>query len=116
MKLSIIALYVKDYEKSLYFYNTLLGLPVSHRQPGHGGTELVFLGEKGNVSIELIPIPPESYTGFSLGFDVENLAEAKKHLTENGYPVEDEMAINPQTTICFLDGPNGEKIELIERK
>ncbi|MDL2327586.1 VOC family protein [Ruminococcaceae bacterium OttesenSCG-928-A11] len=115
MKFALASLYVSDLEKSLHFYNTLLEMPILRQMSGPGGAELVFLGQEGGVCLELVSAKaPETYSGFSLGFEMEDLAAAKKRLAAGGYPVLEELAAGPQTTICFLDGPNGEKVELIE--
>ncbi|MDR2795545.1 MAG: VOC family protein, partial [Spirochaetaceae bacterium] len=45
MRYAHITLYVKNLEKSLAFYQGVLGLPVTRRVPGERGP--VFLGESG---------------------------------------------------------------------
>lgn len=117
MKFAVVTLYVKDMEKSLTFYNTLLEMSIIRKQPIGEEKELVFLGNGGEVQLELIPSDEDvTYSGFSIGFETENLLLAKKCLEDNGYPIKSEMAPNPFTTLCFLQGPNGEEVELIEYK
>ncbi|MFT4145810.1 MAG: VOC family protein [Mobilitalea sp.] len=113
MKFSLATLYVKDMEKSLEFYNTLIGLPIVRRQVIGEGNELVFLGA-GDTLLELIPTDGNvQYAGFSIGFEVEDLLAAKEQLENNGYKIKREMSPNPSLTLCFLDGPNGEEVELL---
>ncbi|MDF2842721.1 MAG: Glyoxalase/bleomycin resistance protein/dioxygenase [Herbinix sp.] len=116
MKFSLTTLYVKDMEKSLEFYNTLIGLPIVRRQVIGEDKELVFLGD-GDTLLELIPSDGNvQYAGFSIGFDVDDLLEAKERLENNGYKIKREMSPNSSLTLCFLDGPNGEEVELLEYK
>lgn len=114
MKLSCFTLYTKDMDKSMAFYTGILGLSIVRRLPTGDGKELVFLGTEGGPTLELVPAEQGiSYAGFSIGFEVEQLTETKKHLEENGYPIKREFRPNPSTTLCFFDGPNGEEVELI---
>jgi lactoylglutathione lyase len=114
MKFSLVTLYVKDMEKSLTFYNRLLEMPIVGRHAIGQGKELVFLGTDGNVQLELIPADTEVvYSGFSIGFEAADLTGIKERLAANGYMIKREFSPAPTTTLCFLDGPNGEEIELI---
>ncbi len=115
MKFSLTTLYVNDMDKSIKFYNGILGMPIIRKQLMGEGKELVFLGDDCNVNLELITSQVKmEYKGFSIGFDVENLSTVKAILIENGYAVKNEMSPNPSLTLCFIDGPNGEEVELIE--
>ena len=110
----ILALHVKDMEKSLAFYSTLLGLSVLRRHSPGEGREMVFLGEDGKPRLELILTGEgATYAGFSIGFPVDDLAGIKERLARHGYPVTREVVAGPDTTLCFLEGPNGEQVELI---
>ncbi len=114
MKFSLATLHVQDMEKAVAFYNGLLEIPIIRRQPIGGGKELMFMGVDGQPNLELIPsTEPVSYSGFSIGFDVEDLEAIKQKLAQNGYPVKHEMTAGPSTVLCFLQGPNGEEVELI---
>lgn len=117
MKFALATLYVKDMEKSLEFYNTILEIPIIRRQPVGPNKELVFMGVDGQANLELIPSDSAvTYSGFSVGFEVDSLSDIKKRLAANGYMIEQEFSPAPTTTLCFLSGPNGEKVELIEYK
>lgn len=111
------ALYVTDMEKSLEFYHDLLENPVLRKQPIGEGKELIFLGKEGGAVLELLPSDSAiTYSGFVIGFEVENLSAVKARLENAGYPIKQEMNPNPSTTLCFLEGPNGEEVELIKYK
>ncbi len=116
MKFQLVTLYVKDMNKALEFYNGLLDLPILKRQK-MGDKELVFLGNVGNVNLELIETTEEiKYKGFSIGFEVNDIETLRDDLKQNGYLIKSEIKPNPYLTLYFLDGPNGEEIELIEQK
>jgi len=115
MKFALLTLHVKDMDKSLAFYHELLEMPIVRRQPPGPGKELVFLGQDGDVNLELIPAEGDTvFSGFSAGFVVEDLAAVKERLAAHGYPVKREFSPNPSLILSFLDGPDGEEIELIK--
>ncbi len=117
MRFALATLYVKNMKKSLAFYNAMLEIPVIKRQPIGPDKELVFLGVEGQPNLELIPTDDDmSYSGFSIGFDVDDLSAMKERLAANGYAVKREFSPDPSTVLCFLDGPDGEEVELISRK
>jgi lactoylglutathione lyase len=104
-------------KKSLEFYNNLLEIPIVRRHIIGPGKELVFMGIDGEVNLELIPSDEKnSYSGFSIGFEVDDLPAIKERLNKHGYPVKREMSPDNSTTLCFLTGPNGEDVELIGKK
>ncbi|MDL2324300.1 VOC family protein [Ruminococcaceae bacterium OttesenSCG-928-A16] len=119
MRFSFITLYVKNMEKSLAFYQGLLGLKVQH-QMAMGDSEFVFLGEDGQPTIELIASPSHqnnTYTGFSVGIAVNSLPKATALLQANGHKLlRGPISPTPQTSFSFFEGPDGEEIELIEQR
>ncbi|MDR2940934.1 MAG: VOC family protein [Clostridiales bacterium] len=117
MKFALVTLHVKDMQKSITFYNNLLEIPIVRRQPAGPDSEMVFFGKADEAQLELVPSDTNiSYSGFSIGFEVDSLATIKERLASNGYNIKNEFSPVPTTTLCFLDGPNGEEVELIEYK
>lgn len=117
MKFALATVYVMDMEKSLAFYNELLGIPIISRQPFGPGKELVFLGIDGQANLELIPAEGKViYSGFSIGFEVEDLKAVKEKLSQSGYAFKREASPQEGLTLCFFEGPNGEEVELIEHR
>jgi lactoylglutathione lyase len=110
--------YVRDMEKSLGFYQGLLGLNLVRRSPSGSG-ELAFLGEAGQPNIELICHPGEAVPapgGFSLGFRVESLREGTAKLEQAGYPlVRGPISPNPAVSFSFFHDPDGLEIQLVEQ-
>lgn len=114
MKFSLATIYVKDMDKSLYFYNELLQLPLIGRHKMGPNAELAFLGIEGDANLELIANGKDNeYKGFSIGFTVENLDETLKLLEENGHPLIKEINPSPDMRLCFVNGPDGEEVELM---
>jgi lactoylglutathione lyase len=72
-----ITISVKDMGTSLDFYHGLLGLKILRRIPTGGGGELVFIGEEGQPSIELVSGHDggTAKSGFSIGFRVDSLSD-----------------------------------------
>ena len=116
---------VKNINKSLKFYQELLGLKLS-RELRLNDCNLYFLSdEHGEVQIELTyndETPENGYevgTGFGhFAFEVKSLDEFTKNLHAAGY----EYLYEPfklsaaGSTIAFVKDPDGYEIELIVRK
>jgi lactoylglutathione lyase len=111
--------HVSDMEKSLAFYQGLLGLNLVRRSPSGDG-ELAFLGEAGQPNIELICHPGEAkpvYSGFTLGFRVESLQEGTAKLEQAGYPlVRGPVSPGPAVSFSFFHDPDGIEIQLVEQR
>jgi lactoylglutathione lyase len=111
--------HVSDMEKSLGFYQGLLGLNLVRRGPSGNG-ELAFLGETGQPNIELICHPGEElpvYSGFTLGFRVESLKEGTARLEQAGYPlVRGPISPHPAVSFSFFRDPDGIGIQLLEQR
>jgi lactoylglutathione lyase len=110
--------HVSDLEKSLGFYQGLLGLGLVRRSPSGNG-ELAFLGEAGQPNIELICHPGEAkpaYSGFTLGFRVDSLKDGTAKLVQAGYPlVRGPISPGPTVTFSFFHDPDGIEIQLVEQ-
>ena len=117
MKFSLVTLYMEELEPSLAFYRDLLGMQELRRIDTPGGA-IVFLGQGGNVELELIAgkqYAGSRYTGFSIGFDVDDMEAAIAKLEEQGIKKVSGPANAGGTTIlAFLEGPSGEQVELIQ--
>jgi lactoylglutathione lyase len=111
--------HVGDMEKSLGFYQGLLGLALVRRGPSGNG-ELAFLGEAGQPNIELMYHPGEekpAYSGFSLGFRVDSLKEGTARLEEAGYPpIWGPVSPGPAVSFSVFHDPDGIEIRLVEYK
>ncbi len=118
MKYVHITLYVSNLQRSLAFYRDLLGMNILQRIHS-GGREIVFLGEAGQPSIELIAAGNEApkKSGFSLGFRVESLEEATRMMENAGYPLlRGPISPNPNLRFSFFHDPDAIEIQVLEYK
>ena len=106
---------VKDLDKSLAFYQDLLGLELQRRSPAWDGRELAFLGIPGQPQIELISGESAIYSGFSIAFVVESLRESTEKMEKAGYPcIRGPLSPNPTVAFSFFHDPDGVEIQLLE--
>ncbi len=113
---------VADLDKTLAFYQDVLGLEEVRRHESPRGSKLVFL--KTPESEELIEIcqfdgsgPVEvGYDLTHLAFEVDDLAAFAKHAESKGYPLSDGPTESKSGIFAFIDAPEGYEIELIENR
>ena len=113
---------VADLDKTLAFYQDVLGLEEVRRHESPRGSKLVFL--KAPESEELIEIcqfdgsgPVEvGYDLTHLAFEVDDLTAFAKHAESKGYPLSDGPTESKSGVFAFIDAPEGYEIELIERR
>ncbi len=112
---------VNDLEKTVNFYQDVLGLKEIRRHKSPRGSELVFLETPG--SEELIEICSYPASGpvvvgpdlTHLAFEVDDLEQFAKHAAAKGYPLSDGPTTSSTGTVfAFIDAPEGYEIELIQ--
>jgi lactoylglutathione lyase len=85
MMINFITIHVADIERSIKFYNRVLGMQLSRRFSPRPGLEIAFLGGSG-VQLEFIredQVPPYKGSGISLGFYVADMEQTLAMLKEN---------------------------------
>lgn len=116
---------VVDEEKSLRFYCDLLGLKKGERIRLEDCYLQYLLDEKSGVEIELTINDESPIGGYTLGdnfghfaFLCDDLDEFDKKLKEFGYvwDVEPFYMDEIKTRISFINDPDGNSIELIEKR
>ncbi|MCX6903045.1 MAG: VOC family protein [Verrucomicrobia bacterium] len=112
---------VNDLEKTVRFYQEVLGLREVERHQSPRGSELVFL--KAPQSDELIEICHYPSAGLvqvqpdltHLAFSVESLENFARHLASLGVHYSDGPVLKPDGGgFAFIDAPEGYEIELIQ--
>ena len=112
---------VDDLERTVKFYQEVLGLEEVRRYKSPRGSELVFL--KASGSEELIELCCYAASGpvqvqpdlTHLAFEVDSLEEFGRHLTRLGLKYTDGPHRNAEGGgIAFIDAPEGYEIELIQ--
>jgi lactoylglutathione lyase len=113
---------VDDLERTVRFYQDILGLEVVDRKESPRGSKLAFLQHPHNEeTIEITYFPKSGPVQVQedlvhLAFEVESMDAFAEHLKEKGV----EFSDGPDTTssgsiIAFIDAPEGYEIELIQR-
>ena len=118
MKYLWTTLSVREMEKSLDFYQNILGLTLKRKFSPAPGMEFAFLGD-GETEIELIynEKVKDIKTGdsLSMGFKIESTEEFTGFLKEKGIEIHSgPFQPNPNIRFFFVLDPNGYKIQLVE--
>ena len=85
MKIDFITIHVADIERSIMFYNRVLGMQVSRRFSPRPGMEIAFMGGSG-TQLEFIHddmMPAFRGSGISLGFNVADMEQTLALLREH---------------------------------
>jgi lactoylglutathione lyase len=113
---------VNDLERTVNFYQEVLGLEQVRRHKSPRGSELVFLkAPQSEELIELCSFPAGGPVQVQpdlthLAFEVDSLAEFGRHLAKFGLQFSDgPTTTSTGTTFAFIDAPEGYEVELIER-
>ena len=116
-KLCWVTLHVKDVDKSLEFYHSLLGLPICSRNEFPGG-ELAMLGEANVPKIEVISqggVPEHAGHGVSVGIEVGLLEETMEKLKQAGVPIKrGPISPNPHVRFFYAEDPDGYEVQFVE--
>jgi lactoylglutathione lyase len=121
MKLEHVGIMVQDMDQSIKFYQEVLGLFLRRREFLNEQVELAFLHFPGqeDMEVELVGRSMENQEGLvnHLAFRVEDIDKEIARLTELGVEMTDSFSktILGNVKIAFFKGPNGEKLELVER-
>lgn len=109
---------VTDLQKSLAFYQDIIGLRIARRMQPNPDMEIVFLGE-GETQVELIWSRATTAVSFgkdiSLGFVVDTLDGFMKLLEAKNIPVHSgPFQPNPFIKFLYIQDPDGLKVQLVE--
>jgi lactoylglutathione lyase len=112
---------LNDLEKSVKFYQDVLGLEEVRRHKSPRGSELVFLkAPASEETIELCHFPSSGPVQVQpdlthLAFEVDSLEEFGKHLAAHGLKYSDGPTMKENGGgFAFIDAPEGYEIELIQ--
>lgn len=112
---------VNDLERTVRFYQEVLGLEEVRRHKSPRGSELVFLkAPQSEEQIEITYFPGSGPVQVQpdlthLAFEVESLDEFAKHLAKLGLKFSDgPTASSTGNVFAFIDAPEGYEIELIQ--
>lgn len=113
---------LNDLERSVRFYQDVLGLQEVRRHKSPRGSELVFLkAPLSEETIELCHFPDSGPVQVQpdlthLAFEVESLEAFGRHLETLGLKYSDGPHLKPDGSgFAFIDAPEGYEIELMQR-
>jgi lactoylglutathione lyase len=113
---------VNDLERSVKFYEEVLGLTVGRRHTSPRGAVLAFLrAPNSDEEIELCQLPGSPPVEVQpdlmhLAFEVDDLRVFVAHIAKLGYKLSDGPTLTGSgSTIAFIDAPEGYEVELIQR-
>ncbi len=114
---------VDDLERTVRFYQEVLGLEEVRRHKSPRGSELVFMKAPGSEQlIELCSFPASGPVQVQadlthLAFEVDSLDDFERHLAKLGIKFSDGPHTTSEgTRIAFVDAPEGYEIELMQLK
>jgi len=118
MKFCWVTINVKEMEKSLHFYQNIIGLNVNRRINPSPDMEIIFLGS-GETQIELIYNAKADNIAIgkdiSLGFIVDSIEQISEVLKKNDIPIHSgPFQPNPSIKFIYVLDPNGTKIQFVE--
>lgn len=121
MKFCWVTLTVADIDRSLDFYQKVLGLTVTRAFESAPGRRIRFLESGTGTQVELIQDPqtiaPQHTKDISLGFGVANLDEFIQSLSDRGHSLHSgPFQPHPSTRFAYLLDPDGVRIQLVEER
>ena len=113
---------VNDLERSVRFYEDILGLKVGRRHTSPRGAQLAFVRTpNSDEEIELCQLPDSPPVQVQpdlmhLAFEVEDIAAFAAEAAKKGHKLSDgPTRTGSGSVIAFIDAPEGYEIELIQR-
>lgn len=118
MKFCWVTINVKNMEKSLHFYQEIIGLNINRRIKPNTDKEIIFLGSSEtqieliyNTKVDNIAVGKD----ISLGFVVDSIEQIIEILKKKNIPIH-SGPFQPNLSIKFIYilDPNGVKIQFVE--
>ncbi|NLY70830.1 MAG: VOC family protein [Clostridiales bacterium] len=118
MKFLWCTILINDLNKSLDFYQDIVGLPISDRFKTDKGYEIIFLGD-GETKIELIYDEKNKVSekkGITIAFEVDSLEVMIERVNKKGFEVHSGPFETPDIRYFFVRDPNGVNVQFVEWK
>ncbi|PTX95665.1 VOC family protein [Opitutus sp. ER46] len=113
---------VNDPERTIRFYEDVLGLKVARRSVSPRGAQIVFLATPNSdeeIEITYLPNSPSVQVQsdlMHLAFEVDSIEAFAAAIAKKGYALSDgPTQTSSGDTIAFVDAPEGYEVELIQK-
>jgi len=118
MKFCWTTISVSDIDKSIKFYQEIIGLKLTRRIEPNEEMDIAFLGE-GDTQIELVFNKQNAAPGFgtdiSLGFIIDSTDRFIEELKTKGISIHSgPFQPNPHIRFFYIQDPDGLKIQFVE--
>ena len=105
-------------EKSLHFYQEIIGLNINRKIKPNTDKEIIFLGSSEtqieliyNTKVDNIAVGKD----ISLGFVVDSIEQIREILKKKNIPIHSgPFQPNPSIKFIYILDPNGVKIQFVE--
>lgn len=122
MKFLWTAIYVKDLDESVAFYQGLVGLKPLRRFPAGPTTEIAMMGNgaDGETLLELLQDSARGGVNYtehiSIGFAVDSLAGMLDVVKQKGIPVHSGPIETPRSKFFYVKDPSGVMVQFFQPK
>ncbi len=120
MKISFITIGTKNLEKSVKFYEDILGFTLYDNYSPSPDVKIAFLADENGFKLELIDhvhVLENQHNNISIGFEVDDIEETKVYLEKSGVKiVSGPTVISDGTKLLHAKDPNGVNIGFIQLK
>ena len=112
---------VNDIERTVKFYEDVIGLKIARRSVSPRGAQIVFLATpNSDEEIEICQLPNSPSVQVQpdlmhLAFEVDSVESFAADIAKKGYKLSDgPTKTGSGATIAFVDAPEGYEVELIQ--
>ena len=117
MHIHHLALRVRDFEKSLHFYQTLTEFKIHTQFSANGGSIAYLQNANGETQLELIGMPEGETvkaSGMFLCFGTEDIASAHERAVLHGMNPSDIRQPKPDARYFYVYDPDGLSVQVRE--
>ena len=117
MKMAHVTIFAKDMDKSIQFYQDIVGLTVVREMRDNPLHAVVFLANAiGDTCVEIVSEEGKVYegSGISLGFVTDDAVAKRDSLIALGYDPTPMISPGPGVQFFFIKDPTGVEIQFIQ--
>ncbi len=118
MNIDFISIGTISMEKSIKFYQDVLGFTLYDKYSPAQDVEIAFLSDNHGTKIELISkveLEESIHSNISIGFEVDDINSTKEHLEHNGVKIISGPVKLPHNVfLLHAEDPNGIKLGFVQ--